>query len=52
MLACELKLYFFVLYLGLPLFFGPFVEVLLEGFDNAIVVVAVLFPELAELFGG
>ena len=52
MLACELELYLFVLDLRLPLFLGPFVEVLLEGFDYAVVVVAVLFPELAELFGG
>ena len=51
-LACELELYLFVLDLRLPLFLGPFVEVLLEGFDYAVVVVAVLFPELTELFGG
>ena len=51
-LACELELYFFVLYLGFPLFLGPLVEVLFQGFDDAIVVVAVLFPELAELLGG
>ena len=49
-LACELELNLFVLYLGLPLFFGPLVEVLLQGVNDPVVVMPMFLPELAELF--
>lgn len=52
MLACEFEFNLFILGLGSLLFLGSLVEVLPQVLDDTVVMMTVLLPELAELFGG